>query len=202
MKRWLIPLAGLTLALAVSGTVAAYTLSGGADVPADDPAGLGDDVPVAAGCEVNTPPEDYNDTPVIGDGPSGTWDHNISPEEFDGLNSTGTILHGDPTYEQWLAEFGPSEDPVTSIDDIDPNECNQVHNIDACEGNEFSVVDPTPEPMRPTPVPEPGVAASAGAHQGGAVTANGKAVVVSVSDLEPAGEEEEEGGIIVHPLPL
>ena len=46
----------------------------------------------------------------------------------------------DPTYEEWLAEFGSGQDPVTSVDDIDPNECNWVHNINACEGEEPPVV--------------------------------------------------------------
>jgi len=34
----------------------------------------------------------------------------------------------------WVSPDEPvSNDPPTSIDDIDPNECNLVHNIDACE---------------------------------------------------------------------
>ena len=204
MKKWLIPLASLTLALAVSGTVAAFTLTGGTDVAAQDPAGQADDVPLtSAACEENTPPEDCNDTPVIGDGPTGTGDYKSSPEEFDGLNSTGTTLHGDPTYEQWLAEFGSRQDPVTSIDDIDPNECNQVHNIDACEGEELPVVDPLPEPdgtvSHPTPDLEPGDEANYSSHQGVAVTPDGKVAVVNMGDLEPAGDEE--GRIVVHPMP-
>ena len=32
--------------------------------------------------------------------------------------------HGDPTYEEWLSDIGSSQGLVTSIDDIDPNQCN------------------------------------------------------------------------------
>ena len=71
MKKWLIPLIGLILTLAVSGTVMGFTLSGGTGTPEQDPAVQVDDT------------------------------------------------SGDLT-------------TVRSDDGIDPNECNWVHNINAC----------------------------------------------------------------------
>ena len=48
----------------------------------------------------------------------------------DDLNLAGEILHGDPTYDEWLSDVEDGT-VVTSIDDIDPNECNGIHNINA-----------------------------------------------------------------------
>ena len=56
----------------------------------------------------------------------------------DGTNTAGEVtLHGDPTYEEWLSNYQPNQGPVTSIDDIDPNVCNTVHNINACTPKEL-----------------------------------------------------------------
>jgi len=56
----------------------------------------------------------------------------------DGTNTAGEVtLHGDPTYEEWLSNYQPNQGPATSIDDIDPNVCNMVHNINACTPEEL-----------------------------------------------------------------
>ena len=56
----------------------------------------------------------------------------------DGANTVGEVTHGDPTYEEWLSKYKPTQYPVTSIDDIDPNVCNLVHNINACTPRSWS----------------------------------------------------------------
>jgi len=57
----------------------------------------------------------------------------------EGTSSTDTP-HGDPTYEQWLDDFGPVQGPITSIDDIDPDKCNLIHNITACSPEELEAL--------------------------------------------------------------
>ena len=37
---------------------------------------------------------------------------------------------------------GDGQEPVTSVDEIDPNECSLVHNVDACEGRGVSPPNP------------------------------------------------------------
>ena len=52
----------------------------------------------------------------------------------------GEITHGDPTYDEWILDFGDGIGDgkvVTSIDDIDPNVCNYIHNINACTPEEL-----------------------------------------------------------------
>ena len=49
--------------------------------------------------------------------------------------------HGDPTYEEWLSDIGSSQGLVTSIDDIDPNQCNLVHNINACGPDQIGFIE-------------------------------------------------------------
>ena len=58
-------------------------------------------------------------------------------------DTAGGILHGDPTYEQWLSDFG-DQTVVTSIDDIDPNVCNLVHNLNACTPEELEEMEIAP----------------------------------------------------------
>ena len=74
------------------------------------------------------------------------------PEVQDSTETTGEVLHGDPTYEQWLADHG--DEPVaTSIDDIDPNVCNAIHNINACSPEELEELGMAPIPdTRVTPI--------------------------------------------------
>ena len=47
------------------------------------------------------------------------------------VNPAGGTAHCHPAYEEPLSEGGDGK-VVTTIDDIDPNECNAVHNINAC----------------------------------------------------------------------
>ena len=110
MKKWLIALITLTFSLATVGIVAGYTLTGGG----------GDN-------SEGTSPTDE----VTGDLP--TYEGWL--DEYD--SEPGALLHGDPTYEQWLAKYGSDQGPITSIDDIDPDECNLIHNIDACSSEEI-----------------------------------------------------------------
>ena len=65
------------------------------------------------------------------------------PEVQDGAETTGEVLHGDPTYEQWLSDFG-GETVATSIDDIDPDVCNGIHNINACTPEELAELGMAP----------------------------------------------------------
>ena len=66
-----------------------------------------------------------------------------NPEVRDGTDTAGEVLHGDPTYEEWLSDFG-NETVVTSIDDIDPNVCNWIHNINACTPEELKELGGAP----------------------------------------------------------
>ena len=93
MKKWLVPLIGLTIALALGtvGAVTAFALTsdGGSDNP---------------------------QVPNVGD-------------------TAGEVLHGDPTYDDLILDFGDGIGDgkvITSADDIDPNVCNPVNNINAC----------------------------------------------------------------------
>ena len=98
MKKWMIPLIGLTIALALGavGAVTAFALTsdGGSD----------------------------------------------NPQVPHGGDTAGEVLHGDPTYEEWLSRHKLTQDPVTSIDEIDPNVCNLVHNINVCTPEELEEV--------------------------------------------------------------
>ena len=85
-----------------------------------------------------------------------------NPQVYDGENTAGEVLHGDPTYEQWLSDQRDGK-VDSSNDDIDPNVCDYIHNITACTPEELEelgnlaaiswIVDPDtvvegePEPM-------------------------------------------------------
>ena len=66
-----------------------------------------------------------------------------NPEVPNGGDTAGEALHGDPTYEQWLSDFGEGT-VATSIDDIDPNVCNAIHNINACTPEELEELGMAP----------------------------------------------------------
>ena len=116
MKKWLIALITLTFSLATVGVVAGFTMTGGGGDNSD-----------------GTSPTDE----VTGDLP--TYDDWLD----DYGSEPGTLLHGDPTYEQWLDDFGPDQGPITSIDDIDPDKCNLIHNITACSPEELEALGGT-----------------------------------------------------------
>ena len=121
-------------------------------------------------------------------------------------DTAGEVLHGDPTYEEWLSDFPLGDGKVvTSIDDIDPNVCNFIHNINACTAEELEevgnlaaiswIVDPAtvvegePEPPfvdgEPVTIQECDLA-------GGTfwTSSDGKVGCDVVNDLEDGGEGE------------
>ncbi len=122
----------------------------------------------------------------------------------DGGDTAGEVLHGDPTYEQWLSDQGDGK-VVTSIDDIDPNVCNMIHNINACTPEQLEelgnlaaiswIVDPDTvvegEPEPPFVDGEP-VTIQECALAGGIfwATSDGKVGCDIVNDLERDGEGE------------
>ena len=62
----------------------------------------------------------------------------------DGNSDNLQILDSDPTYDQWVLDFGDGIGDgkvVTSIDDIDLNVCNYIHNINTCTAEELDERD-------------------------------------------------------------
>ena len=115
MKKWMITLIGLTFTLAVAGIVTGFTLNAGSGEPAPDPDATSID---------DIDPKVCNAI------------HNINactPEELEDL---GVAPHGDSTYDKWLSDFGDGK-VVTSIDNVDPNACDYIHNINACTPEEL-----------------------------------------------------------------
>ena len=125
----------------------------------------------------------------------------------DGGDTAGEVLHGDPTYEQWLSDHGDGK-VVTNIDHIDPNVCDYIHNITACTPEELEelgnlaaiswIVDPYTvdtvvegEPEPPFVDGEP-VTKQECALAGGTVwaTSDGKVGCDIVNDVEDGGEGE------------
>ena len=108
-------LIGLTFTLAVAGIVTGFTLNAGSGEPAQDPDATSID---------DIDPKVCNAI------------HNINactPEELEDL---GVAPHGDSTYDEWLSDFGDGK-VVTSIDNVDPNACDYIHNINACTPEEL-----------------------------------------------------------------
>ena len=126
------------------------------------------------------------------------------PEVQDGAETMGEVLHGDPTYEEWLSDFGDGK-VVTSIDDMDPNVCDYIHNINACTAEELeevgnlaaiswivdpdSVVEGEPEPLfvDGEPVTKQECDLAGGTFW---VSSDGKVGCNIVNDLEDGGEGE------------
>ncbi len=179
MKKWLVPLIGLTIALVLGtvGAVTAFALTsdGGSDNPqvpnGGDTAGevlhgdptydewiidFGDGI--GDGKALHGDPSYYERILDFGDGKVLTSADGIDPElilepsspmkpicvDFGCGIGDGKVLHGDPTYEEWLSNYKPTQDPVTSIDEIDPNVCNLVHNINACAQEELEELGMSP----------------------------------------------------------
>ena len=143
-------------------------------------------------------------------------------------DTAGEFLHGDPTYDQWISDFGDGT-VVTSIDDIDPNVCNFIHNINACTPEELQelgnlaaiswIVDsetevesePEPpfvdgEPMYEVQSREEAVEQDCGLA-GGTLHVNfdGEIWCVFVHDLEDGGEVETQAQppvVLPEPEPL
>ena len=110
--------------------------------------------------------------------------HNRKPCTPEELEELGVVPHGDPAYDEWILDFrdGIGDGKVvTSIDDIDPNVCNYIHNINACTPEELEelgnlaarswIVDPDT-------ADEPG--------EGGVLGPGGPVVVEGEGEPEPA----------------
>ena len=127
-----------------------------------------------------------------------------NPQVPNSGDTAGEVLHGDPTYDEWLSDFGDGK-VVTSIDDIDPNECNYIHNINACTAEELEdlgdlaasswIVDPQieveGEPQPPFVDGEP-VTIQECDLAGGTfwATSDGKVGCDVLHDIEDGGEGE------------
>ena len=209
MKKWLIPLIGLTLSLAVAGIVTGFTLSGGSDTQAQDPAGQGQTGDSHLNSEEPDEGMDPGDWKVVTsiddiDPKVCNLMHNRKPCTPEELEELGVAPHCDPTYDEWLSDFGDGK-VVTSIDDIDPKVCNLIHNRKPCTPEELEelgnlaaiswIVDPgtevegEPEPPfvdgEPVTVQECDLA-------GGTfwASSDGKVGCDIVNDLEDGGEGE------------
>ena len=123
-----------------------------------------------------------------------------------GTNEPGLGEDGPSTYEEWLSNHQPNQGPVTSIDDIDPNVCNMVHNITACEGESepagIAVGEsyPVPDTTLPKgPAITPDQQAQCGPDQGIAITSEGQ---VSCLDLFVDGEPDTSSSDSIPPQML
>ncbi len=155
MKKKLIPLIGLTLSLAVAGIMMGFTLSDGSGAPAQDPAGQieepsGNRGPIRSdeGIDSNQPVDTSGWKVATGiddiDPNVCNLMHNRAPCTAEELGELGNgPMHGDPTYDEWLSDFGGGK-VVTSIDDIDPNVCNLIHNRAPCTAEELGELGMTP----------------------------------------------------------
>ena len=201
MKKWLIILMGLTLFAAVA-TGAAFALTGnGYDDPEEVAGGLVDErdgelPPIRSDEDID--PNVCN--PI----------HNIqvcTPEELEELGIewyTSTVeapLHGDPTYEQWLSEFGDGQ-VVYSIDDI----INWIHNINACEGTEPGIVvdeDGTIEPDfgEDGPFLVPDRDAVCGPDQAVSITSDGQASCWDIGDASQTDDDQDMVSPLIIPEP-
>ena len=150
MKKWLIPFLGLTLTLATAGAVTAYSLTGdgsGASGPQDSAL-----PPLSAMCVEDVP--NCNDMLVAGSDEGGAIepdfgegepylapdrDVECGPDQGIAITSDGQVSCVDVgSLPDSPGEVRPLA-PIRSDEGIDPNECNWVHNIDACEGEEARV---------------------------------------------------------------
>ena len=66
-----------------------------------------------------------------------------NPEVPSGKGSAGEVSPNLPGYDESLSDFGDLR-VVTSIDDIDPNVCNAIHNINACTPEELKELGMAP----------------------------------------------------------
>ena len=163
-KKRLISLSVLVLALATAAAATGFALTGdGSGSPDRDPGGQvfdppGNQPPIRSdeGIDPNKCDWVHNITACDKEGPADPFgnqppvrsDDGIDPNKCNGVHNlkpctpeeleelgigpiTGEITHGDPTYDEWLSDFGDGR-VVTSID---PNVCNWVHNITACDND-------------------------------------------------------------------
>jgi hypothetical protein len=144
MKRWLIPLLGLTFILATAGVVTAYAMAADGSGPADaQDAALS---PVSAMCAEDAP--DCNDMLVVDEGEEGVIEPDFSgdgpylapdgdvecgPDQGITITSGGHVSCVEVDTLPEIPGVVEPQTPIRSDEGIDPNECNWVHNIDACE---------------------------------------------------------------------
>ena len=140
-KKRLIPLIGLALALVVAGVVLGFTISGGSG---DEEGFTGTQPPIRSDEGINEVECDYV--------------HNFAACDGNPILEEPPL----PTYEEWLSDQGtevfdsyqpvPSDGiprstngkVVTSIDLIDPDLCNAIHNINACTPKELAELGMAP----------------------------------------------------------
>lgn len=122
MKKWLIPLTVLTLSLAVAGIVIGFTLIGGSDQPNG---GIDPDE-----CELVHNLADCDGNPTLEDPPLPTYEDWVNDQGTEVSDSYAPI----PSYGIPRPTNG---EIVTSIDLIDPDVCNAIHNINACTPEEL-----------------------------------------------------------------
>ena len=96
---------------------------------------------------------------------------------------------GPSTYEGWLSSHQPNQGRVTSIDDIDPNVCNLVHNLNACTAEELDEggqIEPGVEVEGSIGIEPP---IDCGFGEDIYVNSDGEVGCVVAPDLEESGEE-------------
>ncbi len=154
MKRWLIPVT--IVALMIAGATAGAFASGEKDRgPADEnlPPVSSDDASTQPGCELGA--SECDDTPDTCEQLALRSDCGIDPyicNQFHNIDACdGPVLEppDDPAVQDvsdlTTHDLGDSTDsacdpvPLRSDCGIDPDECNLVHNIDACDSGTFEV---------------------------------------------------------------
>ncbi|MEE9249419.1 MAG: hypothetical protein V3U79_12105 [Dehalococcoidia bacterium] len=141
MAKWVIILVGLALVVGIgAGTAFALTGDGAGSTEGDplsdavEPSGV--QPPIRSDEDID--PDDRGDTP-------------LEVEPGGGIGSGAGPLPADPPLE---VEPGggigsgagppPADPPIRSDEDIDPNECNLVHNINACDEDDLKALGATP----------------------------------------------------------
>ncbi len=216
MKKWMIPLLGLTLTLATAGVVTAYALAGDGSNGSDpQDAAL---PPLSAMCVEEVPDcddmlavdldEDGAVEPDFGeDEPYLVPDRDIEcgPDQSVAVTSDGLVSCVDVVDLPDSPIAVEPQPPIRSDEGIDPNKCNRVHNVDACEGTGSGSVEtgvvPGPGIAVGEPYPLP-VSKGCGPGQAIAITSDGQ---VSCFDLDDGAgtANDEPGGPMVDPqLPV
>jgi len=114
-KRVLLPGIGIAVVVALAVVVGVVAASSGDD---------GDDAGSPEGVSTD------DGTRLAGDQGGGLA---ICAEDAPDCNDMIDTPDGDASDDDASPDDPVSSEPVTSIDDIDPDECNLVHNIDACQ---------------------------------------------------------------------
>ena len=113
-KRLLVPGIGFAVVAAVAVAIGVVAASPGDDSDAGSPEGVSTD----------------DGTRLAGDQDGGLA---ICAEDAPDCNDMIDTSDADASDDAGRPDDPVNSEPVTSIDDIDPDECNLVHNIDACQ---------------------------------------------------------------------